>query len=237
MVLTFDIEGQRKQFTYWDYDEDFENAERREVFDQLQRESWYAGLDHPTKMEILDAAYRAIRGLEPAEYKPSVGDEPMNVGDALDEQGVQESDPSGLLHAARTMNRSFIITADLAEGGRKRFRVHAQSERTARERFARHYSRAKIVSVEEVTGESLKFVNPINPHGHTFGAGAVRHDLSNIRPKDEPVRDMPVADTDPEWEFEQRLNKMIRDIASSDASPEHKTVAINALKNKFNTGR
>jgi hypothetical protein len=78
MVLTFDIEGQRKQFTYWDYDEDFENAERRDVFDQLQRESWYKGLDHPTKMEILDAAYRAIRGLEPAEYRPTVGDEPLD---------------------------------------------------------------------------------------------------------------------------------------------------------------
>lgn len=62
---------------------------------------------------------------------------------------LAESDPSGLLHAARTMNRSFIITADLAEGGRKKFRVRAQSERTARERFARHYSMAKIVSVEE----------------------------------------------------------------------------------------
>lgn len=84
MVLTLDIEGQRKQFTYWDYDENFENAERRDVFDQLQQQPWYKGLDHPTKMEILDAAYRAIRGMEPAEYKPSVDDEP------LDEQGVAE---------------------------------------------------------------------------------------------------------------------------------------------------
>jgi hypothetical protein len=84
MVLTLDIEGQRKQFTYWDYDEDFANAERRDVFDQLQQQSWYAGLDHPTKMEILDASYKAIRGEEPSEYKPTVDDEP------LDEQGVAE---------------------------------------------------------------------------------------------------------------------------------------------------
>jgi len=88
MVLTFDIEGPRKgkplQFTYWDYDEDFANAERRDVFDQLQQQSWYAGLDHPTKMEILDASYKAIRGEEPSEYKPTVDDEP------LDEQGVSE---------------------------------------------------------------------------------------------------------------------------------------------------
>ena len=84
IVLTIDIEGKRASFTYTDYDENFKNAERRDVFDQLQEKPWYKGLDHPTKMEILDAAYRAIRGLEPQEYRPTVGDEP------LDEQGVAE---------------------------------------------------------------------------------------------------------------------------------------------------
>lgn len=84
IILTLDIEGKRASFTYTDYDENFANAERRDVFDQLQQQPWYKGLDHPTKMEILDAAYRAIRGLEPAEYKPTVGDEP------LDEQGMAE---------------------------------------------------------------------------------------------------------------------------------------------------
>lgn len=82
--LTLDIEGKKVPFTYWDYEEDFSNAERRDVFDQLQEQPWYKGLDHPTKMEILNAAYRAIRGLEPQEYRPTVGDEP------LDEQGVAE---------------------------------------------------------------------------------------------------------------------------------------------------
>lgn len=84
MHLTLDIEGKKVYFTYWDYEEDFSNAERRDVFDQLQEQPWYKGLDHPTKMEILDAAYRALRGLEPQEYRPTVGDEP------LDEQGVAE---------------------------------------------------------------------------------------------------------------------------------------------------
>ena len=84
VILTLDVEGKKASFTYTDYDGNFENAERRDVFDQLQEKSWYKGLDHPTKMEILDAAYRAIRGEEPSEYKPTVDDEPM------DEQGVAE---------------------------------------------------------------------------------------------------------------------------------------------------
>jgi len=86
MILTLDIEGKKVSFTYWDYDENFANAERRDVFDQLQEQPWYARLDHPTRMEILDAAYRAIRGLEPQEYRPTVRDDP------LDEQGVAEGE-------------------------------------------------------------------------------------------------------------------------------------------------
>jgi hypothetical protein len=35
MILTLDIEGTKKYFTYWDYDENFENAERKDVFDQF----------------------------------------------------------------------------------------------------------------------------------------------------------------------------------------------------------
>jgi hypothetical protein len=77
IILTLDIEGKQASFTYTDYDEDFENAERKDVFNQLQKESWFKGLDHPTKMEILDAAYKAIRGEEPSEYKPTVDDEPL----------------------------------------------------------------------------------------------------------------------------------------------------------------
>jgi hypothetical protein len=84
IILTLNIEGKKVSFTYTDYEEDFANAERKDVFDQLQKQPWYARLDHFTRMEILDAAYRAIRGLEPQEYRPTVGDEP------LDEQGVAE---------------------------------------------------------------------------------------------------------------------------------------------------
>ena len=107
MVLTFDIEGPRPgyplQFTYWDYDEDFANAERKDVFDQLQKQPWYAKLDHPTRMEILDAAYRAIRGLEPQEYRPTVDDEPMDVGDQLDEQQTEEDPVARVEQLAREL--------------------------------------------------------------------------------------------------------------------------------------
>ena len=65
-------------------------------------------------------------------------------------QGMAEvSDPSGMMHAARHYNKSFIITAELAEGGTKKYRVHAQSERVAREKFSQHYNMAKVLNVEE----------------------------------------------------------------------------------------
>ena len=90
VILTLDIEGRRAEFTYTDYDENFENAERRDVFDQLQEKSWYKGLDHPTKMEILDAAYKAIRGEEPSEYKPRVDDEPLDIDEEAEEDPSEE---------------------------------------------------------------------------------------------------------------------------------------------------
>ena len=90
IVLTLDINGKRQQWTFWDYDENFDNAERKEVFSQLQQQPWYKGLDHPTKMEILDASYKAIRGEEPSEYRPTVGDEPMNDVDILGEEQANE---------------------------------------------------------------------------------------------------------------------------------------------------
>jgi hypothetical protein len=60
-----------------------------------------------------------------------------------------ESDMSGIMHAAKHLNKSFIITADVAEGGRKKYRVKAQSERVAQEKFAKHHSMAKIVDIKE----------------------------------------------------------------------------------------
>jgi hypothetical protein len=96
IILTLDIEGRRVSFTYTDYDENFENAERRDVFDQLQEKSWYKGLDHPTKMEILDAAYKAIRGEEPSEYKPRVDDEPLDIDEGVSE-GSDWGEPREIL--------------------------------------------------------------------------------------------------------------------------------------------
>jgi hypothetical protein len=64
-------------------------------------------------------------------------------------RGVFESDPSGIMHAAKNYNKSFLITAELAEGGKKTFRVRAQSERMAREKFGQHYNQATILKVKE----------------------------------------------------------------------------------------
>ena len=64
-------------------------------------------------------------------------------------QGVAEGDMSGIMHAAKNYNKSFLITAELAEGGKKTFRVRAQSERVAREKFDQHHNQATIVSVKE----------------------------------------------------------------------------------------
>ena len=61
----------------------------------------------------------------------------------------ETSDASGMMHAARHYNKSFIITAELAEGGTKKYRIHAQSERVAREKFSQHYNMAKVLNVEE----------------------------------------------------------------------------------------
>ena len=62
---------------------------------------------------------------------------------------AEASDISGLVHAARHYNRSFIVTARTAEGSTRRYRVRAQSERTAREQFSRHHNQAEILAVRE----------------------------------------------------------------------------------------
>jgi len=100
-VLTLSVHGQKRQFVYTDYDEDFDNAQRGDVHEQLMGNDWYAALSHPDRMEILDAAYRAIRGLEPKPYQPSVGLEPMDVGDKLDEQEKDEDPVARVERLAR----------------------------------------------------------------------------------------------------------------------------------------
>lgn len=64
------------------------------------------------------------------------------------QENVKESDISGLLSAAR-LNRSFIITAQTAEGQTKKYRVKAQSANVAKEKFMKHHSMAKILDVKE----------------------------------------------------------------------------------------
>ena len=71
------------------------------------------------------------------------------IDDIMKKHMGEASDPSGMMHAARHYNKSFIITAELAEGGTKKYRVYAQSERVAREKFSQHYNMAKVLRVEE----------------------------------------------------------------------------------------
>lgn len=75
---------------------------------------------------------------------------------------ITESDISGLLSAARNYNKVFLITAELAEGGVKKFRVKAQSERVAREKFSQHASMAKILKVEDITNEGYTVTRGID---------------------------------------------------------------------------
>ncbi len=65
------------------------------------------------------------------------------------EKEMDESDISGLIHAAKNYNKSFLITADCDDGKRRTYRVRAQSERVAREKFTVHHAMAKILSVKE----------------------------------------------------------------------------------------
>ncbi len=73
-----------------------------------------------------------------------------NLGEStlLSDNNLLESDISGLLAAAR-LNRSFIITAQTAEGDTKKYRVKAQSPNIAKEKFMKHHNMAKILDVKE----------------------------------------------------------------------------------------
>lgn len=64
-------------------------------------------------------------------------------------RAVAESDMSGLMHAAKYLDNSYIITAKTAEGITKKYRVRAQSESSARKKFQQHYSLAEITDVKQ----------------------------------------------------------------------------------------
>ena len=106
----------------------------------------------------------------------------------IDEQGVTEgySDMSGLLSASN-LNNSYIITAELAEGGKKKFRVKAQSERVAIEKFKKHHSMAKIIKVEEEgVKEGSKY--PRNPASYHLKKYPVPQDQMAKPVKKEPKK-------------------------------------------------
>ena len=89
-VVYVDINGKKYNFNYWYSDEKPTNELefRKDIPEYLKREEWYNKLDFPTKMEVLHAVVQAELGNEPSEYKPTVGDEP------LDEQGqAEEANP------------------------------------------------------------------------------------------------------------------------------------------------
>jgi len=67
----------------------------------------------------------------------------------------EASDISGLL-AASHLNKSFIITAITAEGQKKKFRVKAQNERVAKEKFLKHHSMAKILDIKEENMQEMQ---------------------------------------------------------------------------------
>lgn len=91
-VVYVDINGKKYNFNYWYTDEKptDELGFRKDIPQYLEREEWYKRLDQPTKMEVLHAVVQAELGNEPSEYNPTVGDEPMNVGDELDESKFLE---------------------------------------------------------------------------------------------------------------------------------------------------
>ena len=85
-VVYVDINGKKYNFNYWYADEKPTNELefRKDIPEYLKREEWYNKLDFPTKMEVLHAVVQAELGNEPSEYKPTVGDEPL---DEIDRRG------------------------------------------------------------------------------------------------------------------------------------------------------
>lgn len=96
------------------------------------------------------------------------------------------SDMSGLMSASN-LNNSYIITAELAEGGKKKFRVKAQNERVAIEKFKKHHSMANIISVkEEGVSEGSKY--PRNPASYHLKKYPVPQDQMAKPVKKEPKK-------------------------------------------------
>jgi hypothetical protein len=116
------------------------------------------------------------------------------------EQGVAEgfSDISGLMSASN-LNNSYIITAELAEGGKKKFRVKAQNEKVAIEKFKKHHSMAKIINVEEEgVKEGSKYPrNPANYHLKKYPV-----------PQDQMARPVKKEPKKPEQKPDEKLDEL-----------------------------
>ena len=111
---------------------------------------------------------------------------PININESMQGVGEGFSDISGLLSASN-LNKSFIITAELAEGGKKKFRVKAQNERVAIEKFKKHHSMAKIINVaEEGVEEGSKY--PRNPASYHLKKYPVPQDQLARPVKKEPKK-------------------------------------------------
>jgi hypothetical protein len=98
-----------------------------------------------------------------------------------DAVSVSESDISGLL-AASKLNKSFIITANLVDGGTKKFRVKAQSENTAVEKFKKHYTMAEIVSVKEEDVKEATTTMPTSPTSPTSATSTTTTSATQQKP-------------------------------------------------------
>lgn len=77
------------------------------------------------------------------------GAEEIYDTEAMQSMRTESSDPSGIFHAAKNLNKSFLVKAEMSQGGTKTFRVKAQSERVAREKFSQQHAQAKVLSVKE----------------------------------------------------------------------------------------
>lgn len=118
---------------------------------------------------------------------------------ALDNKtkGVEESDPSGVLHAARHLNKEWRITADV-DGAVKQARVKAQSSRSAQEKFMKRYPTAQLHNVEDITQMSEQGV----AEGGSFNYGAKtprkgsQADLTAKKRKEQDKNYKPIEPTD-----------------------------------------
>lgn len=97
----------------------------------------------------------------------------------LQKDMAETSDVSGLL-AASKLNNSYIITAELAEGGTKKFRVKAQSERVALEKFKKHYAMAKVIDVTPEVQEATTM--PTSPTAPTSATSTTTTSATQQKP-------------------------------------------------------